>query len=308
MRAASARCSAADASVPVAAQYPPHAITDGFGRVITAYPMARSMSPIEGGSNGHTAQPFVNTSAQSWAEADLASLSTRPSRTQRRQGRQAGPGHARRRVSIRAGHRRRAASGRERHARIAGPRRKPETRVVAVGDSDFASNCAIGISGNRDLFVNSLNWLSQQENLIAVRPREPEDRRLTLTADQQNRIMMLCRCSSFRASSSRPASTPGGGGGKGCAALTSTLVLVVVLAGLGGYIYFVDSKRPGRASMRGPSQGEGLHALEADKINEVSSLTRVNRSLLRKSDGGWKMVEPAQIDADPPEAIGVGRR
>ena len=43
---------------------------------ITAYPMARSMTPIEGGSNGHTAQPLVNTSAQSWSEADLASLST----------------------------------------------------------------------------------------------------------------------------------------------------------------------------------------------------------------------------------------
>ena len=39
-----------DASVPVAAQYPPHPITEGF-RVITAYPMARSMTPIEGGSN-----------------------------------------------------------------------------------------------------------------------------------------------------------------------------------------------------------------------------------------------------------------
>ena len=50
---------------------------------------------------------------------------------------------------------------------------------------------AIGISGNRDFFMNALNWLSQQENLIAVRPRQPEDRRLTLTADQQNRIMIL---------------------------------------------------------------------------------------------------------------------
>ncbi len=69
--------------------------------------------------------------------------------------------------------------------------RKPESRIVAVGDSDFATNMAIGISGNRDFFMNSLNWLSQQENLIAVRPRQPEDRRLTLTADQQNRIMIL---------------------------------------------------------------------------------------------------------------------
>src|SRR5688500_15486908 len=64
-----------DASVPVAAQYPTHPITDNF-RVITAYPMARSMAPIEGGSNSHTAQPLVNTSQQSWSEADIVSLSS----------------------------------------------------------------------------------------------------------------------------------------------------------------------------------------------------------------------------------------
>ncbi len=37
-----------------------------------------------------------------------------------------------------------------------------------MGDSDYASNMAIGISGNRDFFMNSMNWLSQQENLIAI--------------------------------------------------------------------------------------------------------------------------------------------
>ena len=67
----------------------------------------------------------------------------------------------------------------------------PETRVVAVGDSDFAANMAIGVQGNRDFFLNSPNWLAQQENLITVRPRQPQDHRLTLTADQQNRIMIL---------------------------------------------------------------------------------------------------------------------
>ena len=53
----------------------------------------------------------------------------------------------------------------------------PETRLVAIGDSDFASNGALGVSGNRDLFLNTINWLAQQENLIAIRPRDPEDRR-----------------------------------------------------------------------------------------------------------------------------------
>ena len=64
-----------DASVSVAAEYPPHAITQGF-RVVTAYPLARSMSPIEGGSNSHVAQAIVNTGSQSWAEADLAGIAS----------------------------------------------------------------------------------------------------------------------------------------------------------------------------------------------------------------------------------------
>jgi ABC-type uncharacterized transport system involved in gliding motility auxiliary subunit len=34
------------------------------------------------------------------------------------------------------------------------------------------------ISGNRDMFMNVIGWLSQQENLIAIRPKQPDDRRL----------------------------------------------------------------------------------------------------------------------------------
>ena len=66
-----------------------------------------------------------------------------------------------------------------------------ETRIVVIGDSDFASNYALGIQGNRDLFLNTVNWLAQQENLVAIRARQPEDRRITLTANQQRRIFWL---------------------------------------------------------------------------------------------------------------------
>jgi ABC-type uncharacterized transport system involved in gliding motility auxiliary subunit len=179
-----------DASVPVAAQYPPHAITEGF-RVLTAYPMARSVAPIEGGSNSHIAQALVNTSPQSWSEADLAGLSSGKAQVEFNadKGDKQGPITLAAAVSAPAT----VTPPPPANASPASPdsERKPETRVVAIGDSDFASNMAIGISGNRDFFMNSLNWLSQQENLIAVRPRQPEDRRLTLTADQQNRIMIL---------------------------------------------------------------------------------------------------------------------
>ena len=93
---------------------------------------------------------------------------------------------------------------------------KPETRVVVFGDSDFASNAAAGVAGNRDLFMNTVGWLSQQENLISVRPKEAADRRITLTAGQQLRINWLALLS-FPASFSARASCAGGGDA-GCVA------------------------------------------------------------------------------------------
>src|SRR2546430_1960687 len=62
-----------DASVPVAANYPSHPITQRFS-FLTAYPLAREASPISGGVNGHIAQRFVETSPRSWAETAIKSL------------------------------------------------------------------------------------------------------------------------------------------------------------------------------------------------------------------------------------------
>ena len=60
--------------------------------------------------------------------------------------------------------------------------------MVVIGDSDFAANYALGIQGNRDLFMNAMNWLAQQENLISIRPKEPDDRRITMTASEQKTV------------------------------------------------------------------------------------------------------------------------
>ena len=62
-----------DASVPVVATYGSHPITERFN-FVTAFPLARSVTPVMGGVNGRTAQPFAQTSAQSWAEADIKDL------------------------------------------------------------------------------------------------------------------------------------------------------------------------------------------------------------------------------------------
>ncbi len=176
-----------DESVPVAVSYPPHAISDnGNFRIMTAYPLARSMSPVEGGVNGHNAQRVVETSQNSWAESDIKGLTGKEAPKFDAASDKRGP------VSLAS-----AVTGPAVDApKEAAPKdgeapKKPETRIVAFGDSDFASNGAIGLQGNRELFLNAVNWLAQQENLIAIRPRDPQDQRISLTADQQRRILYL---------------------------------------------------------------------------------------------------------------------
>ena len=70
------------------------------------------------------------------------------------------------------------------------PKAQP-VRIVVFGDSDFVANGYLGIPGNKDLFLNSVNWLAQQENLISIRPREPESRGVTLTAERARLVFYL---------------------------------------------------------------------------------------------------------------------
>ena len=59
-------------------------------------------------------------------------------------------------------------------------------RFVAIGSSGFLDNGMIGFQSNRDLALNSVNWLSSDEDLISIRPKETEDRRLNATQHQMN--------------------------------------------------------------------------------------------------------------------------
>jgi ABC-type uncharacterized transport system involved in gliding motility auxiliary subunit len=173
-----------DESVPVAASYPPHPITQNFN-LLTAFPLTRSMTPIQGGVNGRTAQTIVETSERSWGETNLKELQS----GQLKKDPEDKPGP----VSIAA-----AVSA---PATAAPPPKTPpapgetpktpETRIAAFGSSNFVSNTALGIQGNRDLFLNTVNWLAQQENLISIRARDPEDRRITLTAYQERWIFYM---------------------------------------------------------------------------------------------------------------------
>lgn len=81
--------------------------------------------------------------------------------------------------------------------------------------------------------------------------------------------------------------------------LWSNLALVLVLAGLGAYIYFVESKKPAS----GTTPNEKVFAgVESGQVNELTITANGQASTLVKKDAGWQMTAPETTDADATEA------
>ena len=181
------RLRGAQPDVPVAARYPYHAITNTFD-LLTAYPYARSVKPAEGPPAGRSVTAFVESGRNSWAESDLQTLTTKgEARPDFEQGDVQGPVSLAVAMSAPVDSATPPSTPGDEHEAETTPS-KPETRIVAVGDSDFVANSIANTAGNSDMFLNIINWLAQQENMIAVRPRNPEDRRISLTAGQDRMI------------------------------------------------------------------------------------------------------------------------
>jgi ABC-type uncharacterized transport system involved in gliding motility auxiliary subunit len=69
------------------------------------------------------------------------------------------------------------------------PAARPKTRAVIIGDSDFPTNQVLRLPvGNRDFFMNAVNWLSGSEELASIRPKPPEQRTIFLSTAQRNTI------------------------------------------------------------------------------------------------------------------------
>jgi|SRR5579862_640826 len=63
-------------------------------------------------------------------------------------------------------------------------------RFVVYGSSLWATNNFLGSRqiANRDVALNTFNWLTSDEDLISIRPKEPEDRRLEISGNRMNLI------------------------------------------------------------------------------------------------------------------------
>jgi ABC-type uncharacterized transport system involved in gliding motility auxiliary subunit len=148
--------------VPLVTNYGSHKITSGMKGVMTFFPLARSVTPAMNPPAGLNAETLFSSSQRSWGETNIKS----------------GEAKFDEGVDLKG-----PVSMAVAVTKDLGNNSK-KARMVVIGDSDFASNSLYGQQGNGNLFVNTVSWLAQDESFISIRPKNPDDRRLTMTEAQ----------------------------------------------------------------------------------------------------------------------------
>ena len=148
------------AAVPLVASYESHQIVKDLREVTTAFPMSRSLDIANGGKT--TVEKLFSTSAKSFATSrlDKAEIDIDPDKDKK------GP------FTL-------GAAG----TYNTGNPNQPGLFVV-VGSSQWASNSILRFNGNSDLAMNVMNWLSSDNDLISIRPKDPENRPLNMSGAQ----------------------------------------------------------------------------------------------------------------------------
>jgi ABC-type uncharacterized transport system involved in gliding motility auxiliary subunit len=148
--------------VALVTSYDSHAIVDEMKRSVTGFPLSRSLQVKNGDKT--KVEKLFSSSESSLATTNLNSPAINPRDPKNTHGRL---------ILAAAGT---YNTGKE----------KSQGRFVVVGSSGWAANNFIGFNGNRDLALNTVNWLASDEDLISIRPKERDDRRITLTQAQMS--------------------------------------------------------------------------------------------------------------------------
>jgi len=165
-------------AVALVTTYGDHPITAPLAeqRLMTLFPLARSVETQA--REGIQATPLLRTSPQSWGETS-PNLEAGPVQFDPAQDK---PGPLTLGVALS----RRLESEKQDSQQSSAP----EARLVVIGNVNFALDGNLRQQGNRDLFLNAVNWLTEQTEQISIRPKSITDRRLTLT-DQNFRWLVL---------------------------------------------------------------------------------------------------------------------
>lgn len=191
----------ADYTMPVITEYDYSPITRSF-RYATFFPYARPVDPADQKPEGAVVSTLGKTSPNSWAEMNLpeemkkkrvsldkdkdkqgpislAVTATIPAKEEAKPAEAPKPGEATNP----------AAESKSSGPEPAAP--KKEARLVVFGDSDFAANQYFNLSGNGNLFLNAVNWLTEETDLISIQPKTSSPRTLQLTPSQGRLIFFF---------------------------------------------------------------------------------------------------------------------
>jgi gliding motility-associatede transport system auxiliary component len=161
-------------TMPLVVKYGSNPIVQPLARMATLFPFARSMTVGKEYKAGVTVDSLAETSAESFGYEDFDPKMRQVSLSFRNGKDIKGP------LSL-------AVAG-----TLTGEgAKKSEGRFVAAGTSSLAANAYLGFQGNRDLFMNMVNWLSAEEDLISIRPQPPESQHLNMTSAQMREVFWL---------------------------------------------------------------------------------------------------------------------
>lgn len=174
-----------DYFMPVVSQYESHPITDRFGYA-TFFPLARSVEVADTMPEGATVTPLAATSPNSWSERQLDQKEVRFDPDKDRQGpiNLAAVASFMTRPGLLTG------EAPDEEAETMPETSEQEARVAVIGDSDFVKNRYYFMSGNGNFFLNVVNWLTEEADLISIQPRTQMPRTIQLTPSQ-GRLLFL---------------------------------------------------------------------------------------------------------------------
>jgi ABC-type uncharacterized transport system involved in gliding motility auxiliary subunit len=153
-------------NIPIVHAYQNHRITENF-KLTTIFPFARSIRPAKTVPDGINVETLFMSSPESWGETDLKNKNAIFEASKDIKG----P------VSL-------AVAATKEISPSSDKRPAVKTRMVAVGTSEFPLNAVWKAGGNGNLFLNMISWLAQDEDLISIRPKSHEDRRILLSHGQ----------------------------------------------------------------------------------------------------------------------------
>lgn len=179
----------ASALVPVVTQYVPHAITENF-RVASFFPTARFVDVKTDLPDGVTGYALAYTGPGSWVEMDKSSLAEKPVFNKDVDIPGPVPVIAMLEGTVDQVVDDANASAETAEDAVTKTTRKA-SRLVVVGDSTFTDNATIGLSGNKDVVLNIIAWLTRDEQLISIRKKADDSQPLFLTGVQQLLVFII---------------------------------------------------------------------------------------------------------------------